>query len=120
MTDNLWQTDGSVVFDGVLYLEEGPSQLAKALYRRLTTYPGELPAHPEYGCRLRDYLGQPADDWVLGLVALEAKQALLQDPRVQDARVEAEVRGDTIVVTAYVTPVPGLGYDEVVVSVEVR
>jgi len=117
--DLAWTPDGRVVMEGRVYPEAGPSQLAKALYRRLITYPGELPAHPDYGCRLRDYLGHPADPWVLRLAALEAKRALLSDPRVQEARVEAEMQGDRMVVTAYVTPVPGLGYDEIVVRVEV-
>ncbi len=51
--DLAWTPDGRVVMEGRVYPEAGPSQLAKALYRRLITYPGELHAHPDYGCRLR-------------------------------------------------------------------
>lgn len=121
MPDLFWlPAPGSILEGGGPFHEEGAPQLAKALYRRLTTYPGELPAHPEYGCRLRDYLGKPAEAWVLRLAALEAKAALLQDPRVAEAEVEVEAVGDGLLVTARVTPVPGLGYDEVWVRVEVR
>jgi phage baseplate assembly protein W len=100
-----------------LGIEEGARQLAKALYRRLITYPGELPAHPDYGCRLRDYAGMPADAWVARLVALEAKRALEADPRVRSVRVEAHYEGDRLVVEALVEPVGG--YDLIPVRVEV-
>jgi phage baseplate assembly protein W len=100
-----------------LGLEDSARQLAKALYRRLITYPGELPAHPEYGCRLRDYAGMPADAWVARLAALEAKQALEADPRVRSARVEAYHEGERLVVEALVEPVEG--YDLIPVRVEV-
>lgn len=120
MPDLFWTAPSSVLEAGTPLPEEGVSQLAKALYRRLTTYPGELPAHPEYGCRLRDYLGEPAEAWVLRLAALEAKAALLQDPRVAEAEAEVEAVGDGLLVTARVTPVPGLGYDEIWLRVEVR
>lgn len=97
--------------------EDGPAQLAKALYRRLITYPGELPAHPEYGCRLRDYVGQPGDAWQARLAALEAKAALERDPRVREAQVEAWYQGEGLVVEARVRPVEGL--DEILVRVVV-
>lgn len=64
-------------------MEGGHQQLAKALYRRLVTYPGELPAHPTYGSRLRDYVGEVASEWRARLAALEAKVALEADPRVR-------------------------------------
>lgn len=118
--DLWWREDGAVIAPGGHPLaESGPSQLAKALYRRLITYPGELPAHPEYGCRLRDYLGSPGDAWTARLAALEAKVALEADPRVARAQVEAELVQDAIVLTARVTPKEGLGYDEIVLRVEV-
>lgn len=100
-----------------LGLESGVPQLAKALYRRLITYPGELPAHPEYGCRLRDYVGLPADAWAARLAALEAKAALEADPRVEYARVEAWYEGNTLVVDARVKPREG--YEEIPVQVTV-
>ena len=82
-----------------LGLEDGARQLAKALYRRLITYPGELPAHPEYGCRLRDYAGMPADAWVARLAALEAKRALMEAP-VPWIVTEGRKGGSTLVVAA--------------------
>ncbi|MGM8838393.1 GPW/gp25 family protein [Thermus sp. 93170] len=100
-----------------LGLEGGMQQLAKALYRRLITYPGELPAHPDYGCRLRDYAGLPADAWVARLAALEAKRALEADPRVERAEVEAYHDADGLQVVAKVKPVAG--WDEIVVEVRV-
>lgn len=119
VTDLYWDEGGAVLLQEDLLEESGPSQLAKALYRRLITYPGELPAHPEYGCRLRDYVGLPGDAWAARLMALEAKAALEADPRVQRVLVEAEGAGDGVIITARVTPVEGLGYDEIVVRVEV-
>jgi len=118
VTDLWWREDGAVVA-GTPLSEAGPSQLAKALYRRLITYPGELPAHPEYGCRLRDYAGQVGDAWVARLLALEAKAALEADPRVAAVRVEAELLGEAVVLTARVTPQAGLGYDEILLRIEV-
>lgn len=92
-TDLAWsQLNNQILFQGGNpALDRGLPNLAKALYRRLITYPGELPAHPEYGCRLRDHLGQPASEWRISLMALDIKQALLQDGRVVSVRVEGEL-----------------------------
>lgn len=119
MTDLWWDPSGNVVLLGGLAPDSGAEQLAKALYRRLITYPGELPAHPEYGCRLRDYLGQPMSRWVARLAALEAERGLLQDPRVQSVQVEVEGEGEALAVRARVTPVEGLGYDEILITLVV-
>lgn len=88
-------------------LDRGVRNLVKALYRRLITYPGQLPAHPAFGCRVRDHLGQPATAWRARLAALDVQEAMLRDPRVQDATVTAEYLGDgELRVEAAVTPIP--------------
>jgi phage baseplate assembly protein W len=119
MPDLAWDaTDFVLIQQGQgLGIEEGARQLAKALYRRLITYPGELPAHPDYGCRLRDYAGMPADAWVARLAALEARRALEADPRVRSVWVEAHYEGDYLIVEALVEPIEG--YDVIPVRVEV-
>lgn len=90
-----------------LGLDRGIRNLAKALYRRLITYPGELPAHPAYGCRIRDHLGQPASAWRSRLAALDVQEAMLRDPRVVAADVTAEYLGSgELRVSAAVTPIP--------------
>ncbi|WP_287417652.1 hypothetical protein [Oceanithermus sp.] len=90
-------------------MEGGTQQLAKALYRRLITYPGELPAHPQYGSRLRDYVGEVAEEWRARLAALEAKVSLEADPRVRSVRSStAQYRSDgALEITVTVEPVEG-------------
>lgn len=88
-------------------LDRGVRNLAKALYRRLITYPGQLPAHAAYGCRVRDHLGQPASAWRARLAALDVQEAMLRDPRVLSATVTAEYLGNGELRTlATVTPIP--------------
>lgn len=88
-------------------IDRGLINLVKALYRRLITKPGELPAHPEYGCRAHQHLGHPASEWRARLAALDVRAAILQDPRVQAVTASAEHTPDgALRVTALVTPVP--------------
>jgi len=108
----------ALLSEGRLSLEEGSEQLAKALYRRLITYPGELPAHPDYGSRIRDYVGQVAQGTTLQLVEVEAERALMMDPRVRSVRAEAYLSPEgALVVEARVEAQEP--YGDVTVRVEV-
>jgi phage baseplate assembly protein W len=90
-----------------LALDRGVKNLAKALYRRLVTRPGELPAHPTYGCMAYQHLGHPMTEWRARLAALDVATALRQDPRVLAASVEVEyVPPGELRATAVVTPIP--------------
>lgn len=90
-----------------LGLDRGVRNLQKALYRRLITRPGQLPAHPEYGCRAAQHLGHPATSWRARLAALDVQAALERDPRVQSTTVTAEHTPEgELRVSARVTPIP--------------
>lgn len=90
-----------------LGLDRGVRNLQKALYRRLITRPGQLPAHPAYGCAAAQYLGQPATSWRARLAALDIQTALERDPRVTSATVTVEYTpAGELRATALVTPIP--------------
>ena len=90
-----------------LGLDRGVRNLQKALYRRLITRPGQLPAHPEYGCQVTQHLGHPATTWRARLAALDVQTALERDPRVQSTTVTVEYTPmGELRVTARVTPIP--------------
>lgn len=91
----------------ILGLDRGLENLMKALYRRIITRPGELPGRPSYGCRVHEHLGKEATPARAKLAALDVRAAMLQDPRVVDAAVEAtwHVTG-ALHLVAEVTPIP--------------
>jgi phage baseplate assembly protein W len=88
-------------------LDRGVRNLQKALYRRLITRPGELPAHPAYGCNAAQHIGHPATTWRARLAALDVQAALERDPRVQSTSVTVEyMPTGELRATALVTPIP--------------
>lgn len=88
-------------------LDRGLRNLIKALYRRLITRPGQLPAHPDYGCKVHQHVGKTASAWRARLAALDVKAALEGDPRVQAVTAEVVYNPDgDLRITAYVTPIP--------------
>lgn len=67
---------GSVVMLG------GARKLEQAMRLVLSTYPGERPFRPEFGCRLRDYVFDGASGDVLAAIEHEVRDALLHwEPR---------------------------------------
>lgn len=97
----------AMVEAGIWHLDRGVRNLAKAIYRRLVTRYGELPAHPDYGSALHEHLGEPASRWRAQLAATDAKHACLQDNRVQAVEAEAEyLPNGELRVTLGVTPIP--------------
>lgn len=87
-------------------IEAGLTNLATALARRLRTPVGAHPFHPEYGSLLRSHLGKPADQVRLDLVALDARKALLRDPRVESVDVTAVWENELLTIHYTVTPIP--------------
>lgn len=88
-------------------LDRGLRNLAKALYRRIITKPGELKGHPTYGCLVYQHVGKAASPWRAALAAHDVKAAVLQDDRVQDVAVTAEYTPDgALHVIALITPIP--------------
>ncbi|TGY96634.1 baseplate protein [Petralouisia muris] len=59
------------------------------------TRPGELPMHPEFGCRIRDYTFESADYTTLYSMKTEVEHALIRwEPRITD--IQAEVSDEQI------------------------
>lgn len=79
--------DGYVVVQGgTLALVAGLENFRDALYRRLNTPLGNLPAHPTtYGHTLRDYIGLTGTAIDQTLMQLEVERCLRQDSRVSDS-----------------------------------
>ncbi len=82
---------------GVLATTEGVATLEQALVLRLVIYRGELEelGHLRYGSRLKDLLGEPLDRENLELLRRYARQALQEDPRVEEiSSLVVRPRGD--------------------------
>ncbi len=65
---------------------DGLGNLVQALRLRLLIDQGELSGlgHPRYGSRVRDLIGEPLNSANLELLRRYVRQALLQDPRVDE------------------------------------
>ncbi|ABW35071.1 GPW/gp25 family protein (plasmid) [Deinococcus geothermalis DSM 11300] len=99
--------DGDLVLSGGhLTTEVGLANLRTALQRRLKTPLGRHPFHPGYGSLLYTHVGRVADPAHLRLVCVDARRALLRDPRVQDVTVTASWEGELLTVAYTVTPIP--------------
>jgi hypothetical protein len=60
----------------------GPDNVQGAVLRRLATPLGNLPAHPDYGCRAWDLLGEPIiSGWSDNFLAA-VRECLAQEPRI--------------------------------------
>ena len=70
--------------EGDLELVHGLDNLAQALTLRLLVQRGELAAlaHPRYGSRIHELIGQTLDRPNLDLLRRHVRRALLEDPRV--------------------------------------
>jgi phage baseplate assembly protein W len=80
---------------GGISLVSGVADLEQAMYLILSTHPGERPMRPEFGCRLRDFVFEPADATTAGLIGHEVRTALTRwEPRVQIEEVVVTTDGD--------------------------
>lgn len=81
-------SEGADLATGLQDLEtvEGLENLVQALTLRLLVDRGELAglAHPRYGSRIRDLIGEPLDRANLELLRRYVRQELLRDPRVEE------------------------------------
>ena len=81
-------SEGADLAAGLQDLEtvEGLENLVQALTLRLLVDRGELAglAHPRYGSRIRDLIGEPLDRANLELLRRYVRQDLLRDPRVEE------------------------------------
>lgn len=79
----------------------GLTNLQAALLRRLRTPLGHLPHHPEYGSRLRSFLGQPLSLSLVLDLRVEVHRVLSLDPRVSKVeRVAVDVQDAALWVSA--------------------
>jgi Bacteriophage baseplate protein W len=61
----------------------GTDKLEQAMRLILTTYPGERPARPDFGSRLRDFVFRPITIDTIADVSFEVREALWRwEPRV--------------------------------------
>ena len=91
----------------------GLENLVQALTLRLLVDRGELAglAHPRYGSRIRDLIGEPLDRPNLELLRRYVRQELLRDPRVEEvlqvAVTPRDARRDGVDVVARVRAISG-------------
>jgi phage baseplate assembly protein W len=68
---------------GGIALARREQELEQAMRLILSTYPGERPMRPEFGCRLRDYVFRPTNMQTIAELMNEVQKALLRwEPRV--------------------------------------
>lgn len=104
---DLAEHDGDLVLrGGDLMTTSGLPNLRAALLTRLRHRLGAHPFHPEYGSRLKDHLGRPADDARLNILIDDVLRAVLADPRVESAGGEAFWDAELLSVRLSVTPIP--------------
>src|SRR5215475_9102820 len=74
---------------GGIAMVRGHSELVQAMRLILSTYPGERPMRPEFGCRLRDFVFRAGTPDTIAEVAHEVRRSLLRwEPRVNVERVD--------------------------------
>lgn len=91
---------------GNLVTDVGLDNLRAALTRRLSTLIGRHPWHPLYGSLLPGHIGKVADPFRLRLICVDARRAVLRDPRVESCTVAAVWEADVLRVDCAVTPIP--------------
>ncbi len=67
--------------------------LARDILDRLACLPGELPAHPTWGCRVKSLLGAPDSPRTRMLALRYLREALEDEPRVEDASISIQQVG---------------------------
>jgi uncharacterized protein len=94
-----WAFPLRVTPSGGIALVRRERELEEAMRLILSTYPGERPMRPQFGCRLRDYVFRGVDMDTASALAIEVRNALLRwEPRVdiEDVRVYPDGRYDNM------------------------
>jgi phage baseplate assembly protein W len=79
-----WSYPLGVRPNGTIATCAGTEKLEQAMRIVLSTYPGERPMRPEFGCRLRDYVFEAVSWENCGGIASEVSQSLARwEPRVE-------------------------------------
>lgn len=68
---------------GGIAMVRGDTELVQAMRLILSTYPGERPMRPDFGCRLRDFVFRAATGDTIAELGAEVRRSLLRwEPRV--------------------------------------
>ena len=83
--------DQVVAPNGVVAAARDGDVLARDILDRLACLPGELPAHPTWGCRIKSLLGAPDTPRTRMLALRYLREALEDEPRVEDASIRIQL-----------------------------
>lgn len=90
-----WHFPTRVDPDGGLSMTGGTAKLEQSMRLILATYPGERPALPDFGSRLRDFVFSPAGVETAAELTDEVRRALVRwEPRIDVDRVRADPAPD--------------------------
>lgn len=91
--DLAFDADGDLVVapTGDLATARDGEVLARDILDRLSCLPGELAAHPTWGCRIRSLLGASDTPKNRMLAQRYLREALEDDPRIEDASIVIQV-----------------------------
>jgi len=84
-TDILFDAEGDLTVSptGDLTMVGGADCLLQDLRNRIETVPGDLYAHPDWGCRIKELLGAPDTPLNRALAVRYLKLSILNDPRIK-------------------------------------
>lgn len=84
-----WAFPTGVTGNGGIAMVRGDTELVQAMRLILSTYPGERPMRPEFGCRLRDFVFRGNTPDTAAQLSDEVRRSLMRwEPRVDIERVD--------------------------------
>jgi uncharacterized protein len=90
-----WSFPLGVRPNGMINIAHGVDKLEQAMRIVLSTYPGERPMRPGFGCRLRDFVYEAVSWENCGEIATEVTRSLTQwEPRAEVRRVDVTPMGE--------------------------
>lgn len=74
---------------GRIKLSSNEESIQESIRIIMGTRPGELPMHPDFGCRIQDYAFESVDYTTMYSMKTEVEHALIRwEPRITDIRAE--------------------------------
>lgn len=103
----LWHGRVRIV-NGDFDVRAGLANLKQAIQHRVSTEPGEILRHPEYGCHVRAVLGEKYNPVIRALAQAFVVEAMEAEPRVSRvSRVDIENSGDVLGLSIGAIPITG-------------
>ncbi|MDP2361597.1 MAG: GPW/gp25 family protein [bacterium] len=95
--DIAFAADGDLLVapTGDLQVAHDEDVMRQDILDRLASLPGELPAHPAWGCRIKTLLGAPDTPRTRMLALRYLREALEDESRVEDASIRVQQIGFT-------------------------